>query len=68
MNENLSDLFIRVYVDGNVRPSAVVQLSDLVKLGGTRPLNLTYGKGVRFVLDNESGKSVSFRYLSLFAR
>ncbi|MDR2136712.1 MAG: VWA domain-containing protein, partial [Synergistaceae bacterium] len=59
--ENLSKLFIhvyiRIYIDGNVRSSAAVKLSDLVKLGGERPLNLVYGKSVRFVLSNESDKA-----------
>jgi Ca-activated chloride channel family protein len=63
-NENLSKLFIRVYVDGNAKPSVSVQLAGLEK--GKWPLNLTYGKSVRFVLANESDKNVTLSNLSLF--
>jgi hypothetical protein len=45
-----------------------VKLSDLVKLGGERPLNLAYRKGVRFVLVNEGDKDVTLANLSVFVR
>ncbi|MDR1623007.1 MAG: hypothetical protein LBS00_11585 [Synergistaceae bacterium] len=57
-----------VLVDGSVRPSAAVKLADLVKLGGERPLNLTYSKSVRFILANESGKTATLAKLSIFVR
>ena len=62
----LGGLIIRIYSDGGVRPSASVKLADLVKLGGKRPLNVSYAQSVRFVLVNEGGKAVTLEKLSIF--
>jgi len=64
--ENMEGITLRIYSDGGARPSASVKLSDLVKLGGKRPLNISYAQSARFVLVNETGKIVKLKKLSIF--
>jgi hypothetical protein len=63
---SLEGIILCIYVDGGVRPTARVNLSDLVKLGGSRPLNISYAANVRFVLINEGNAVVTVEKLSVY--
>jgi Ca-activated chloride channel family protein len=63
--KKLDGLLIRVFVDGGASPFAEVRLSDLVKLGGERPLNLACGKSVRFTLKNTGKETANLEKVSL---
>jgi Ca-activated chloride channel family protein len=62
--QKLDKLFVCVYVDGGAKASARIRLSDLVKLG-KRPLNLAYGKSLRFTLVNEDDSPATLKKLSI---
>ncbi|MDR3230435.1 MAG: VIT and VWA domain-containing protein, partial [Synergistaceae bacterium] len=62
--EKMDGLYVLVYVDGGTSPSARVRLSDLVRLGGKRPLNIAYDKNVRFTLRGD-GDAATLEKLSL---
>ncbi|MDR1977196.1 MAG: VWA domain-containing protein [Synergistaceae bacterium] len=66
--EKLEGLLIRIFIDGGASPSAGVKLSDLVRLGGERPLNISYAQSARFVLANDGDETVTLENLSIFAR
>jgi hypothetical protein len=63
--KNMNRLFVRIYVDGGITPSAAVRVFDLFRMKGRRPLNVRYSQSVKFVLTNENPEDVELKNLKL---